>query len=209
METFNRKDHWEKIYQTKSLEQVSWYQKVPTTSLQFIKELQIEKTAKIIDVGGGDSYLVDHLLDLGYQNITVLDISQAAILRAQERLGTKAHQVTWVVADAAHFVPEETYDFWHDRAAFHFLTLETEIEQYLQTIQQHLSIHGKLVLGTFSEQGPTKCSGIPIQQYSEKAMVDRLGNYFKPLQCIQVNHQTPFDTVQNFTFCSFSQLPLN
>lgn len=122
-------------------------------------------TAKVIDIGGGDSFLVDHLLDLGYQDITVLDISEAAIERAKQRLGDNAKNIKWIVADAATFKPMEKYDFWHDRAAFHFLTDEQEISSYLQTAQENINPTGVLVIGTFSQQGPEKCSGIEIKQY--------------------------------------------
>ena len=130
MAEFNRKNHWENIYTTKSLEEVSWYEPTPATSLSFVKQFNIPTSAKIIDIGGGDSLFVDYLLDLGYQDITVLDISAAALERAKKRLGENAHKVKWIVADAANFTPTEKYDFWHDRAAFHFLTQEKEILNY-------------------------------------------------------------------------------
>lgn len=206
MENFDRKKHWENIYQTKELKDVSWFQPTPETSLDFIKQFNVPTTAKVIDIGGGDSFLVDHLLDLGYQDISVLDISSAAIDRAKQRLGDKAKNVKWLVADAATFKPTEKYDFWHDRAAFHFLTDEQEISNYLQTAQQNINPTGVLVIGTFSEQGPKKCSGIEIKQYSETTMTDRLRKFFEKIKCISVNHKTPFDTIQNFVFCSFRKL---
>lgn len=203
MESFDRKKHWENIYQTKQLNEVSWYQPTPETSLDFIKQFNVQPTEKIIDIGGGDSFLVDHLLDKGYENITVLDISQAAIDKAKQRLGSRAGKVKWIVADAATFKPTEKYDFWHDRAAFHFLTDDREISDYLETARQNINPSGVLVIGTFSEQGPKKCSGIEIKQYSETTMTDRLKTAFEKIKCITVNHKTPFDTVQNFVFCSF------
>jgi SAM-dependent methyltransferase len=207
MEKFNRKNHWENIYQTKDLKDVSWFQPTPETSLDFFKQFNVPKTAKIIDVGGGDSFLVDHLLDLGYQDISVLDISSAAIDKAKQRLGNKANNVKWIVADAATFKPTEKYDFWHDRAAFHFLTDEKEILNYLETAQQNINPTGVLVIGTFSEQGPKKCSGIEIKQYSETTMTDKLNKFFEKIKCITVDHKTPSDTIQNFVFCSFRKLP--
>lgn len=206
MENFYRKKHWEKIYRTKELKDVSWFQPTPETSLDFFKQFNVPTTAKVIDIGGGDSFLVDHLLDLGYQNITVLDISATAIDRAKQRLGEKANKVKWIVADAATFKPTEKYDFWHDRAAFHFLTDEQEISSYLETAEQHINPTGVLVIGTFSEQGPEKCSGLEIKQYSETSMTDRLKNLFEKIKCITVDHKTPFDTIQNFVFCSFRKL---
>ena len=123
--------------------------------------------------------------------------------KAKQRLGERARKVKWIVSDAVTFQPTEKYDFWHDRAAFHFLTQEQEIENYLNTIQRSINPSGILVIGTFSEQGPKKCSGIEIKQYSEVSMTDRLNKYFEKIKCITVDHKTPFDTIQNFVFCSF------
>ena len=206
MENFDRKKHWENVYQTKELKEVSWYQPTPITSLDFIKEFNVQKTAKIIDIGGGDSFLADSLLDLGYTDVTVLDISSAAIERAKQRLAEKAQNVKWIVADAAAFNPIEKYDFWHDRAAFHFLTDEQDISCYLKIAEQNINSSGVLVIGTFSEDGPKKCSGINIKQYSESSMTERLKALFEKINCIRVEHQTPFDTTQNFVFCSFRKI---
>jgi ubiquinone/menaquinone biosynthesis C-methylase UbiE len=206
METFNRKNHWENIYKTKELKDVSWYQPKPETALEFLHYFNVPSSAKIIDVGGGDSYLVDHLLDLNYQDITILDISEAALERAKQRLGKRASKVKWVVADAASFKPSEQYDFWHDRAAFHFLTQENEISNYIETVHKSLSSSGVLVIGTFSENGPKKCSGIEIKQYSETSMTDRFQPFFEKVKCMTVDHKTPFDTIQNFVFCSFRKV---
>ena len=202
----DRKKHWENIYQTKALKDTSWYQPTPTTSLDFLKEFNVSLTAHIIDVGGGDSFFVDHLVQLGYTNITVLDISANALGKAKVRLGNDAAKVKWIVADAATFKPTERYDFWHDRAAFHFLTTDIEIEHYVQTIRTSIKPEGILVLGTFSEQGPTKCSGIEIKQYSESTMTKRLNEFFHKVKCITIDHRTPFDTLQNFIFCSFKRI---
>ncbi len=203
MEEFDRKNHWEHIYQTKQLNEVSWYQPTPDTSLKFFDQFNIPREAKIIDVGGGDSLLVDHLLARGYTDITVLDISESALERAKSRLGERSSLVKWIIADAASFVPAEQYDFWHDRAAFHFLTQEKEIENYIDNVQKSIKPSGILVIGTFSEQGPKKCSGIEIKQYSETSMTDRLKPFFEKIECIAVEHKTPFDTIQQFIFCSF------
>ncbi|WP_435355786.1 class I SAM-dependent methyltransferase [Emticicia sp. SJ17W-69] len=206
MEDLERKQHWEKIYQTKDLQNVSWFQPKPTTSLNFLERFNISKTAKIIDIGGGDSYLVDNLLDLGYQNITVLDISEAALEKAKQRLGKRASSVKWIVADAANFIPTEKYDFWHDRAAFHFLTQDTEINNYIDIIYKSINSSGVLVIGTFSEQGPSKCSGIDVKQYSEVSMSERLKSFFEKIKCLTVDHITPFKTIQNFIFCIFKKI---
>jgi len=208
-DNLDRKKHWENIYQTKNATDVSWFQARPSVSLEFIEEFAIPKSEKIIDVGGGDSLLVDHLLDLGYSDITVLDISEAALKKAKQRLGDRASQVKWIVADAATFQPIEKYGFWHDRAAFHFLTKEIEIKSYITTIQQNLKPDGVLVVGTFSENGPTTCSGIEIKQYSETSMTRRLKRFFEKVKCITVDHKTPFESIQNFIFCSFRRLAVD
>ena len=209
MENFDRKNHWETIYQTKELNDVSWYQPTPETSLEFITQFNLPKTAKIIDIGGGDSFLVDYLLDLGYQDISVLDISTSAIEKAKLRLGEKSNKVKWIVTDITLFKPTEQYDFWHDRAAFHFLTTETDISTYLGTARDAIRSTGIMLIGTFSEQGPKKCSGIEIKQYSESSMTERLKNIFEKINCITIDHKTPFDTIQNFVFCSFKKLELS
>ena len=204
MESFDRKKHWENIYSTKQLNEVSWYQPTPETSLKFIKALNIPKTASIIDIGGGDSFLADNLLQLGYQNITVLDISKKAIERAKLRLGKQSKNVKWIQADASDFNPIETYDVWHDRAAFHFLTDENEIEDYLNAAQKGVKENGNLIVGTFSTEGPKKCSGIEITQYSESTLTKRFSK-FKKVNCQIIEHDTPFGITQNFIFCSFKK----
>ncbi len=204
METFNRKNHWEKIYDTKQLNEVSWYQPTPETSLHFIEKTGLSKDASIIDIGGGDSFLVDNLIKLRFTNITVLDISKNAIERAKKRLGKSASKIEWIVSDISDFVPTKKYDLWHDRAAFHFLNQKHEIEKYAQTVQDSLCESGQLIIGTFSKSGPLKCSGIEITQYNP----EDLALVFSDLNLIehqQINHQTPFDTKQNFTFCRFTK----
>jgi SAM-dependent methyltransferase len=203
MENFDRKKHWETIYTTKELENCSWYQPIPVTSLAFIEESGVTKISKIIDVGGGDSFLVDKLLEKGFSDITVLDISEAALEKAKQRLGDKAKQVKWIVSDAAGFSPTEKYDLWHDRAAFHFLTDPVEIDRYIKTVNDALVDNGTLIIGTFSENGPKKCSGIEIKQYSTENLSGVFEGHFKRMKCFNVDHPTPFNTTQNFTFCSF------
>lgn len=202
MTTTERKQHWENIYNTKQLNEVSWYQPTPETSLDFIKKLNLKKDASIIDIGGGDSFLVDHLLELGYTNVTVLDISEKAIERAKERLGEKATLVKWIISDITDFKPPQKYDLWHDRAAFHFLKKTKEIIQYTTTLTKNLELNGYAVIGTFSKTGPLKCSGIEISQYN----VEDLIITFKNLRLIEsksIEHSTPFNTTQNFTFGCF------
>jgi 2-polyprenyl-3-methyl-5-hydroxy-6-metoxy-1,4-benzoquinol methylase len=206
MEKTDRKKHWEAIYNTKDTQNVSWFQPTPETSLDFIKELNIPLTAKIIDVGGGDSLLVDHLLQLGYKDVTVLDISEKSLENAKIRLGQQAEEVTWIVADIAEFVPPAKYDLWHDRAAFHFLTNTKEIDTYVLTVQHWLAPDGFVVIGTFSDQGPTKCSGIEISQYSEPKLTNLFTQNFSKIGCKKVDHETPSGALQNFIFCCFKKL---
>lgn len=205
MVTTTKKSHWENIYQNKSLEEVSWYQPTPETSLSFFEEHSVPKDAKIIDIGGGDSFLVDHLLKKGYTDITVLDISSKAIERAKERLGEKATAVTWIVADAANFKPDHQYDVWHDRAAFHFLTNPDEIANYIKTAAHAINPGGILIMGTFSEEGPTKCSGIEIKQYSAASLEACFTSGFNKVKSFYTDHTTPSGSVQNFVFCSFKR----
>lgn len=209
MENFDRQAHWENIYNTKALKDVSWFQPSPETSLNFLKQLNISKTASIIDIGGGDSLLVDHLLELGYQDISVLDISGTAIARAKQRLGAKADQVKWMISDITAFVPPMPYDFWHDRAAFHFLTNEQDVANYVEVAQKSIKPQGILVVGTFSLQGPTKCSGIEIKQYSEDTLTERFNLHFDKIQCATLDHITPSGSIQNFVFCSFRKRKTN
>lgn len=201
----NRKSHWENVFSKKQANGVSWYQPVPKESLGFISQFNLDKNAAIIDIGGGDSFLVDNLLALGYTDITVLDISSAAIERAKKRLGKKAAMVNWVVSDILDFATNQKFDCWHDRAAFHFLTTEKEIEKYLSIAQEHISSNGKMVIGTFSTEGPEKCSGLPVKQYDENALSAILQKWFTKIKCIATEHITPFKTIQQFLFCSFQK----
>lgn len=205
-QNFDRKNHWENIYQTKEFSAVSWYQPVPQTSLDLILEANLAKDAKIIDMGGGDSFLVDHLLHLGFSDVTVLDISSKAIEKAKIRLGENASKVKWLVADACNFESDEKYDFWHDRAAFHFLKDKREVESYVKKASQLIAKNGTLAIGTFSENGPLKCSGIEIQQYSEVSLSEVFSLYFDKQKCFSVDHQTPSGSLQNFAFCTFLRI---
>jgi len=196
--------HWETVYESKNPDQVSWTQEIPKTSLEFIHSFEFDKTAKIIDIGGGDSKLVDHLLDEGFENITVLDISAKALEKAQNRLGEKAEKINWIVSDIVEFQPNTSYDIWHDRATFHFLTTAEQIAKYMSTARK--SVKGYLTVGTFSENGPKKCSGLEIKQYNEQELTSELENGFAKVKCLTEDHLTPFGTIQNFLFCSFRRL---
>jgi len=181
MQKENQK-HWEKVYETKQPNEVSWTQEKPQTSLDFIHSFNLDKKAKIIDVGGGDSKLADHLLDEGYENITVLDISSKALDKAKQRLVEKAKKVKWVVSDVTDFKPGTTYDLWHDRATFHFLTTAEEIKKYVDIVQQ--SVSGFLIIATFSNNGTEKCSGLNIKQYNEEQLNNAFSKGFYKIRCL-------------------------
>lgn len=198
-----RKEHWEKVYATKQPSEVSWTQQVPKISLDFVHSFNLPKTASIIDVGGGDSKLVDYLLDEGFENITVLDISELALTRAKRRLGERAAMVTWIVTDVTEFHPSTNYDLWHDRATFHFLRTPKQIKTYLAAAKQ--AVKGFMTIGTFSDKGPKKCSGLYVHQYSEEKLQEQLSQGFKKIKCVTEDHITPFHTTQNFLFCSFKK----
>ena len=196
----SKKQHWDFVYETKSADQLSWTQDIPTTSLDFIHSFGLDKTAKIIDIGGGDSRLVDCLLEEGYEDITVLDISKKAIDKAKARLGDKSKKIKWIVSDINTFKPVEHYQVLHDRATFHFLTTSYQINTYLKAAKQ--PVDGYLTIGTFSKNGPTKCSGLDIKQYSESELQVQLRDGFSKIRCITEDHVIPFHTTQNFLFCS-------
>lgn len=194
-------EHWNKVYQTKGPQEVSWTQDIPKTSLDFIHSFDMPKSARIIDVGGGDSKLAEYLLDEGFENITVLDISAEALSKTKKRLGEKATKINWIVSDITTFQTSKKYDVWHDRATFHFMTTGEQVAKYLETARQ--SVSGFMTIGTFSDKGPEKCSGLQIKQYSEETLTTELQKGFQKLHCITEDHITPFNTAQNFLFCSF------
>ena len=200
-----QKEHWENIYSTKGLTEVSWYQEVPETSLELIKRVTKNKEASIIDVGGGDGYLVDELIQLGYNNITVLDISENAINKAKQRLGDVAKNIKWIISDILEFNPSEKYDVWHDRALFHFLIEDSDIEKYKSLLQLNLKKNGHLILATFADNGPDKCSGLSVSKYSAKDHALKFKDYFTPLDSFKYDHITPFRTTQNFTVSVFKR----
>lgn len=198
-------DYWNTIYQTKPAHTVSWYEHYPHHSVRMILSAELPLDARIIDVGGGDSRLVDALLALGFQNVTVLDLSQHALDRAKARLGHRADEVNWLVEDITAFTPPVPFDFWHDRAAFHFLTTPDLVARYLHVAQAGIRKGGVLTVGTFAEDGPTRCSGLPVRQYSPKTLTGQFAPYFTRQQCDAVDHQTPSGVVQAFTFCQFTR----
>lgn len=197
------KKHWENIYQHKQPNELSWTQDYPKTSIAFIRSFKLPKYAPIIDIGGGDSHLVDYLLEDGFENITVLDISESALQPAKTRLGVKANQVKWIVSDVKNFKPDTKYSVWHNRAAFHFFSQENEINAYYSVLKQATQSGSFAVIGTFSINGPLKYSELNIKQYTEITLNDVLATDFTKLRCITEDHLTPFNTQQNFLYCAF------
>jgi len=200
-----KKDYWENIYQNRSLIESGWYQAFPENSLYLIAASKISKKARIIDVGGGDSLLVDHLLSEGYEDITVLDISQKAIEKAKNRLGRLAEKITWICADINSLQMNVTFDLWHDRACLHFLTSDNDSKLYKQKVKQHLSPGGTLIVGTFSKTGPEKCSGLPIHQFDSDELKQLFSGEFECIENFESVHVTPSKATQNYVFCRFKK----
>ena len=198
------KDHWENVYTTKSSNEVSWFQSHSTKSLELINSIDLPLSASLIDVGGGASVLVDDLIKLGYSNLNILDISPAALKTSQKRLGNASKQVKWIEAD----ITEERLkalkiDLWHDRAVFHFLTEKDQRQRYIDNLNHILNKGGHVIIATFADDGPQKCSGLDICQYNEKSLVLELGDNFTLVSHHKEAHQTPFNTKQNFIYCHF------
>jgi len=198
-----RRTHWNDVYATKGERERSWYQDHPSSSMNAITSIRLSHDAAIIDVGGGDSHVVDALLDEGFTNVTVLDISAQAIENAKRRLGERADLVRWVVSDITDYAPDMQFDFWHDRAAFHFLTDPNDVEKYMATAHTCIRPGGYMFLGTFSVDGPKRCSALDVTQYSETTMTATVGDGFERMWCRREDHMTPFATTQNFIFCLF------
>ncbi|MBR40181.1 MAG: SAM-dependent methyltransferase [Flavobacteriaceae bacterium] len=195
----DNKKHWENIYQKKEIDGVSWYQKVPVESLQLIKKYSISNSDKIIDIGCGKSFLADNLLELNYTDISLVDISSNALKEVKDRLQNKS--LNFIETDILNFNSNDKYDIWHDRAVFHFITNPEGIEKYISLCNKYINNQGILIIGTFAEDGPLKCSGLEIKRYS----VDQISGLFKEtfelVESFKMLHKTPFDTEQSFLFC--------
>ncbi|MFA6097783.1 MAG: class I SAM-dependent methyltransferase [Candidatus Paceibacterota bacterium] len=201
-----KKQHWEKIYLEKDTAlEVSWYQDIPKTSIDLILSTGADHNANIIDIGGGDSKLVDKLLELGFKNLSVLDISARALQKAKTRLGEKAKSVNWIETDVLEFDTETHFDVWHDRAAFHFLTKKEDIASYVEIAGKFIKPGGHLIVSTFSMSGPKKCSGLDITQYSEDSIKKTFQEDFSHAKSFEEAHITPFNTEQNFLFNLFKR----
>ena len=201
-----RKKHWENVYDTKGDREVSWYQETPTTSLDLIAFLNLDKDAFIIDIGGGNSNLSTVLLKQGYTNLSILDISTTSLERTKAKLGQDAGKIDWIVSDILDFKPKLQYDLWHDRATFHFFTSEHDIAKYVDLVNYAVKKGGYMIIATFSTSGPKKCSGLNITQYSEEKLKAIFNNGFELIKAFEEVHQTPFNTEQNFIYTLFRKL---
>jgi len=196
----SNKEHWEKVYKNKSFHDVSWYQKEPSLSLELINNSRPDIDDVILDVGGGASVLIDYLLDKGFVNLAVLDISENAISSAKKRLGDKADKTDWYITDVTQFKSPKIVSLWHDRAVFHFLTKKQDRENYVSTLKRTLKPGGHLIISAFAIGGPEKCSGLDIVQYDEYKMNAALGDGFKLLEVRNETHVTPVEVDQYFTY---------
>jgi ubiquinone/menaquinone biosynthesis C-methylase UbiE len=201
----NRTEHWNQVYQTNPPDDVSWFQTRPTTSLRLIESCGVGKDDGIIDVGGGASVLVDFLLDAGYTQLAVLDISAAALEHAQRRLGARAGAVDWYAADVTTFLPPRQFGLWHDRAVFHFLTEQADRQKYVETMKRTLTPDGHAVIATFAIDGPEKCSGLSVCRYDAPAISAELGAEFRLLEQVNDTHVTPWNTEQRFSYFHFAR----
>jgi len=197
----DRESHWQGVYTSKDEAEVSWFQENPASSLDLIRRTGIDRTARLVDVGGGASRLVDRLLAIGYQSLTVLDIAEAALRKAQARLGGRAGMVEWVVADVTKWAPASPFDIWHDRAVFHFLTEASDRETYAATMSAAVREGGQAIIGTFAADGPERCSGLPIRRYDAAALAAAFAPDFRLAETLTEDHLTPGGKVQKFQFC--------
>jgi hypothetical protein len=197
-----RRIHWNDTYTAKDETRVSWYQQNPQRSLTLIK-VAAPSPASVIDVGGGASTLADALLADGYSDLTVLDISEVALGRSKKRLGGLSDKVSWIVADITQWQPQRTWDVWHDRAVFHFLTSEEDQDVYIAALKRATIVGSAVVLATFAPSGPEKCSGLPVQRYSAATLAARIGSDFELRTEITETHPTPFGTFQDFSYAAF------
>jgi ubiquinone/menaquinone biosynthesis C-methylase UbiE len=198
----DKRDHWEGVHRQKGPDEVSWYRPHLDRSLGFFDRAGLTSDAAIIDVGGGASTLVDDLLERGQSHVTMLDISESAIEQAKERLGTSAEKVTWIIGDVTEIsLPEHAYDFWHDRAVFHFLTDEEARQRYVSQVRHALKPNGHIVVATFGPKGPETCSGLPVMRYSAEGIHDQFGNEFRKVGSDREVHLTPWGSEQEFVYC--------
>lgn len=197
----DRQAHWQGVYETKAETEVSWFQERPATSLALIAATGLGPVARMVDVGGGASRLVDHLVEMGWRSVTVLDIAEAALERAQRRLGERANLVQWLVADVTAWSVPPSFDLWHDRAVFHFLTEPADRAAYAKTMAAAVPSGGHAIIGTFALDGPERCSGLPIQRYDADGLAGQFAGHFDLVEARMEDHLTPAGKVQKFQFC--------
>jgi SAM-dependent methyltransferase len=198
----NQKAHWDKVYSAKPAETVSWFAPHLETSLKLIHEASTNKNAAIIDIGGGESTLVDDLFNEGYQNLSVLDISQKAIDVAKGRMGQNANRIQWYCADITQAnLPEAYFDIWHDRAVFHFLMKQSDRDRYVERVKRSVKHGGYVIMATFGPEGPTQCSDLDVERYDTQELHHQFGDSFELLQSSTEMHQTPMSTSQQFLYC--------
>ena len=198
------RSHWENIYKTKKIDGVSWFQETPLESLELIEKYSSNNSDKIIDIGCGKSFLADTLLKLNYENITLVDISLNALKEVKERLNNES--LNFIESDVLNLKLEQTFDIWHDRAVFHFITEKESVEKYISLCNKYIGKGGKLIIGTFAEDGPLKCSGLEIKRYSIDNLKELFKENFEFIEGFKKLHSTPFDTQQSFTFCVFKKV---
>lgn len=203
MSSGDRQAHWQGVHRSKSPEETSWFQLRPEPSLRLIDAAGLGGDTRMVDIGGGASTLVDHLLARGWQRITVLDIAEDALRRARERLGERAAAVTWEVADVTRWRPEQSFELWHDRAVFHFLTDAADRAAYRDTLAAALRPGGYAVVATFALDGPERCSGLPVVRYDSAALAAEFAGCLELVQSARDEHVTPGGKLQAFTFCLF------
>lgn len=196
-------NHWESVYSARNANEVSWYQIRPDMSLGLIAKLGLQWSDPIIDVGGGASSLVDHLLDLGYRNLTVLDISIAALAAAKARLGDRTDSVRWLAGDITREKPAGPYRLWHDRAVFHFLVDPPDRQAYVDAMAKALPAGSHAIIATFAEDGPERCSNLPVCRYSPAGLAAELGAEFELVEALREVHVTPAQAEQRFVYCRF------
>jgi SAM-dependent methyltransferase len=211
MQSESRQAHWQNVYTTKGENEVSWFQENPAPSLELIAQAGATTASAIIDIGGGASRLVDNLVERGFEDVTVLDLSEAALEaakdRLKDRLGGRAAHVQWIVADATVWEPVKVYDVWHDRAAFHFLTDDGDRAAYLLHLERALKAGGHAIIATFALDGPERCSGLPVVRYDPVSLGQTLGRTFQLVDTRRHAHATPWGSNQSFQFSVFRRCP--
>jgi SAM-dependent methyltransferase len=202
----NRQAHWDQIFSTKASDEVSWFQAEPAASLRLLDAAGMTTASRVIDIGGGDSWLVDRLLDRGVHSIVVLDVSGTALARARARLGERQSRVTWIEADVTGAWDGGDVDIWHDRAAFHFLTDADDRQRYVTHLRHAVTLGGAAIIATFALDGPDTCSGLPVVRYSPETLGAELGSEFRIAESRNERHQTPSGMVQSFCYIRFTRV---